>query len=94
MTREYVLTIVSKHLGEVIDELKGVPIEPSRSMKDLGANSLDMVEIVSRSMRELKVKVPRTELSKLTCIDDLVTALLSAQHLAPATLNSVVLALE
>ena len=44
-------------------------------MKDLGANSLDIVEVVSRSMRELKVKVPRAELAKLTNIDGLVDLL-------------------
>ena len=44
-------------------------------MKDLGINSLDIVEVVSCSMRELKVKVPRSELSKLTNIDGLVDLL-------------------
>ena len=32
-------------------------------MRDLGADSLEIVEVVSRSMKELKIKVPRTELS-------------------------------
>ena len=47
-------------------------------MKDLGINSLDIVEVVSASMRELKVKVPRSELSKLTNIDGLVDMLYEA----------------
>jgi acyl carrier protein len=45
------------------------------SMKDLGANSLDIVEVVSRTMRELKIKVPRAELSRLDNIDELVDLL-------------------
>ena len=48
------------------------PIEPSQSMLDLGASSLDVVEIVSSSMRELQIKILRSELSKLTSIDGLV----------------------
>jgi acyl carrier protein len=44
-------------------------------MKELGANSLDIVEVVSCAMRELKVKVPRSELSKLTNVDGLVDLL-------------------
>ena len=36
---------------------------------------LDIVEVVSCSMRELRVKVPRSELSKLTSIDGLVDLL-------------------
>jgi acyl carrier protein len=83
MTREHVLTVVKKHLMEAVDGLDAAAIEPTRSMKDLGANSLDIVEVVSRSMRELKVKVPRSELSKLTNIDGLVDTLHKAAEPAP-----------
>ena len=75
MTREHVMTVVKKHLLEAVDGLDATAIEPTRSMKDLGANSLDIVEVVSRSMRELKVKVPRSELAKLTNIEGLVDTL-------------------
>jgi acyl carrier protein len=64
--------VVKKHLLETLDDLDESKIDPSLSMKDLGANSLDIVEVVSRSMRELRIKVPRSELSKLTNIDGLV----------------------
>jgi acyl carrier protein len=83
MTREHVLTVVKKHLMEAVDGLDEATIEPARSMKDLGANSLDIVEVVSRSMRELRVKVPRSELSKLTNIDGLVDTLYKAGEPPP-----------
>lgn len=83
MTREHVLKVVSKHLMDAVDGLEESKIDPARSMKDLGANSLDIVEVVSRSMRELKVKVPRSELSKLTNINELVETLLKASSAAP-----------
>ncbi|MBL9002669.1 MAG: acyl carrier protein [Myxococcales bacterium] len=83
MTREQVLKVVSKHLMDAVDGLEESKIDPARSMKDLGANSLDIVEVVSRSMRELKVKVPRSELSKLTNINELVDTLLKAASTAP-----------
>ncbi len=83
MTREHVLKVVSKHLMDAVDGLEESKIDPARSMKDLGANSLDIVEVVSRSMRELKVKVPRSELSKLTNINELVETLLKAASAAP-----------
>jgi acyl carrier protein len=82
MTREHVLAVVTKHLMEAVDGLDAAAIEPMRSMKDLGANSLDIVEVVSRSMRELKVKVPRSELAKLTNIDGLVDTLHKAAVVA------------
>lgn len=75
MTKEHILAVVTKHLLQTIDGLTEAQVDPSRSMKELGANSLDIVEIVSVSMRELKVKVPRSELSKLTNIGGLVDLL-------------------
>lgn len=72
MTREDVLAVIAKHLALAVDGLDPASIDASRSMKDYGANSLDIVEVVSGAMRELKVKVPRAELNKLTNIDGLV----------------------
>ena len=75
VSRDHVLEIVKGHLVDTIEELEGVEIDPSKSMKDLGANSLDIVEVVSCSMRELKIKVPRSELNNLENIDQLVDLL-------------------
>jgi len=75
VTREQVLQVVKKHVLATVDGLPDTSFDPSKSMKDLGANSLDMVEVVSCAMRELKVKVPRSELSKLTNVDGLVDLL-------------------
>jgi acyl carrier protein len=75
MEREAIAVVVRKHLLEVVPDLQESNIDMARSMKDLGANSLDIVEVVSCSMRELKVKVPRSELSKLTNMDGLVDLL-------------------
>lgn len=75
MTREHILNVVKKHLAEAVDGLDPNAVDPSKSMKELGANSLDIVEVVSSSMRELKIKIPRTELSKLTNLDGLVDLL-------------------
>ena len=75
MTREQILSTVQKYLVDAVDDLDPAAIDTSCSMKDLGANSLDIVEVVSRTMRELKIKVPRSELAKLTNIDALVDLL-------------------
>lgn len=75
MTREEVLAVVAKHLASSVDGLDPQAIDPQRSMKDYGANSLDIVEVVSATMRELRIKVPRSELSKLTNMDQLVDLL-------------------
>jgi acyl carrier protein/polyketide biosynthesis acyl carrier protein len=51
-------------------------------MKDYGANSLDMIEVVSTSMRDLKIKVPRSELADINNIEQLANKFL--EHLNKA----------
>ena len=75
MNRDQVRDVVFKHITGAIEGLRATEIDPNRSLRDYGVNSLDMVEIVSRSMRELKVKVPRAELRKLSNIDGLIDML-------------------
>ncbi len=84
MSRDRVLSVIAKHLANAVDGLDASTIDGTRSMKDYGANSLDIVEVVSASMRELKVKVPRSELNKLKDINGLVDLLSNtAQAAAP-----------
>jgi acyl carrier protein len=85
MTRDDILAVVRKHLAGILDGVDAASIDPQRSMKDYGANSLDIVEVVSATMRELRVKVPRPELSKLTNVDGLVDLLLKASIEQKAT---------
>ena len=75
MERQEIVAVVQKHLIDIVGDLTPADIDMSKSMKELGANSLDIVEVVSCAMRELKVKVPRSELSKLTTMDGLVDLL-------------------
>jgi acyl carrier protein len=75
VSREQIFSVVKKHLMDALEGLKESDIDPTRSMKDYGANSLDMVEVVSRTMRELKIKVPRAELAKLTNLNGLIDLL-------------------
>jgi acyl carrier protein len=84
MTREDVLSVVVKHLAGAVDGIEAAAVDPSKSMKDYGANSLDIVEVVSSSMRELKVKVPRAELGKATNIQGLVDLLYERKSAAVA----------
>jgi acyl carrier protein len=80
MEREEIASVVRKHLAAVVGDLKESDIDISRSMKDFGADSLDMVDVVSLVMRELKVKVPLPELTKLTNMDELVHLLYAKQR--------------
>jgi acyl carrier protein len=73
--KDEIFGIVQKHLCAIVETIDPAQVAREKSMKDLGASSLDMVEVVSCSMRELKVRVPRAELSKLRDIGGLVDLL-------------------
>ena len=72
MDREQILKVVVKNIKLNVDGLEDQDLDPRKSMADYGAESLDIVEIVAASMRELRIKVPRTELATLKNINDLV----------------------
>lgn len=73
--RQDVSDIVVRYLVRSVDDLDPATLDTSQSMVDLGATSLDIVEVVSCSMRELRLKIPRKELQDLQNIDQLVDLL-------------------
>ena len=83
MTREQIHQVVLKYLARALDQPSD-GLDTSMSMVELGANSLDIVEVVSSSMRELRIKIPRAELNTLENVDQLVD-LLHSRALASAS---------
>ncbi len=71
MTKEDIIDVIKKNIVENLDDIENEEIDPQKSMKDYGANSLDMIEVVSCSMRELNIKIPRAELADIATIDQL-----------------------
>ena len=71
MTKEEVIEVIKRNIAENLDDIEEGDIDPQKSMKEYGANSLDMIEVVSCSMRELNIKIPRSELSDIANIDQL-----------------------
>lgn len=66
MSPDEVFKVLKKNVLDILeDEVEASEISIEKSMIELGANSIDIVQIVSNTMRELKVKIPREELSKL-----------------------------
>jgi acyl carrier protein len=82
-SNDEVFDIVKKHLTTICGDVDPGKVTREVSMADLGATSLDIVEVVSCSMRELRVRVPRSELSKLKSIGGLVELLRQQAEVAP-----------
>ena len=78
MANDDIFAVIKKHLIDICPDIDEEKITPNVSMKDLGASSLDMVEVVSCSMRELGVRVPRQELSSIKDIQGLADLLQTA----------------
>ena len=70
-TREEMFAVVKSNIQEIVEGTKGLEIKETDSMRDYGADSLEIVEVVSRSMKDLRIKVPRTELSGAKSLKDL-----------------------
>jgi acyl carrier protein len=71
MTKAEVIEVIKKNIVENLDDVELDEIDVSKSMKDYGANSLDIIEVVSCSMRDLDIKIPRSELADIGDIDGL-----------------------
>ncbi len=85
MTKDEVFAVLKKYIVEQLeDEVNEADIVISKSMVDLGANSLDIVEIVSNTMRELKIKIPRDELAKINTMEGLVEKMTEFKNAAQA----------
>jgi acyl carrier protein len=65
---ERVITIVEKHLGVAKDKIN----EDSSFVDDLGADSLDQVELVMAFEEEFGIEIPDDAAEKITKVSDAV----------------------
>lgn len=71
MTRDQIAMVIRENISTIIEGAAGQSIEEHHSMRDFGADSLEIVEVVSRSMKQLKIKVRRVELGEAKNFGDL-----------------------
>jgi acyl carrier protein len=72
MSRDEIFAVVTANMQHIIEHAQGKEITEDNSMSDFEADSLEIVEVVSRSMKQLKIRVARTELSHAHNLRDLV----------------------
>jgi polyketide biosynthesis acyl carrier protein len=75
MTKEEVFQVVKDSIIEFLPDVSPEQIEISLSLKDLGANSVDRMDIVINSMESLGIKIPLVEFGKVNNIQGLVDLL-------------------
>ena len=85
MTRSQILEVLRSNLHRIVESARDRELDETLSMKDFGADSLEIVEVASRTMKELRVRIPRTELSKAKTIGQLLDLLERAAPMALAS---------
>jgi polyketide biosynthesis acyl carrier protein len=70
-----VFSVVCAQLKEVLPDVTADEIRPETSMADLGANSIDRMDVVVSSQDELGIRVPAAEFSDVRNLQGLVDVL-------------------
>lgn len=85
MKRDEILSVLKENMVAIIPGAKDAVITEASSLaNDFSADSLEIVEVVSRTMKKLRLKVPRTQLSEAQSIGDLVSLFEAAATQKPA----------
>lgn len=73
MTRSEMLAVLKTNLCQMVASVNEAEVVEPANMVDLGADSLEVVEVTVRTMKQLGLRVPRTRLSGVTSIGELLT---------------------
>lgn len=75
MLKEEVYHIVQETIMDVLPDVEKENISIEKQLKEIGANSIDRMEIVTMSMRELNIKIPLMSFAGVNNIEGLVNVL-------------------
>lgn len=64
MSKDEVFDLIARHAREVVPGLQAHSFKPSDSLKALGANSIDRVDIIMATLESLSLNVPLTAMAK------------------------------
>ncbi|QCX82554.1 Polyketide biosynthesis acyl-carrier-protein AcpK (plasmid) [Streptomyces sp. YIM 121038] len=67
-----VLGLLRRHLLALRPDLSADNIQPNCSMRELGVNSLDRLDVVVATLSDLSIEVPNDELAAATDLSELV----------------------
>lgn len=80
MTQEEIFTALTSVLAEIVPDVEVSRIVPEDSLRDLGANSIDIVEIITETMERADVTLPMVSFGDAKNIGDIVGILAAAEN--------------
>lgn len=75
MSKEHVYEVVKNVIIEVLPDIKPEQIHIEKNLRELGANSIDRMEVVTMSMEELDLKIPLMSFAQVSNIQGMVDVL-------------------
>ncbi len=75
MSKKEIFKLLKDVVVEIIPDINPEQIKIEESLKDLGANSVDRMDIVIRAMEVLDIKIPLVEFGEVNNIQGLVDLL-------------------
>lgn len=75
MSKEEVFEIVKENVIDILPDVNEQDIHPEECLKNLGANSIDRMEITVSCMKSLSLKIPLIEFGSVSNIQGLVDVL-------------------
>lgn len=72
MNKNEIFQIMKETIFEYLPELEAKEIVPTDSLKELGANSIDRMDIIVDTMGKISLKVPMVEFGGLKNIEEIV----------------------
>ena len=76
ITKDEVFEVVKRNILEILPDVAADIVSMDKSLVDLGANSVDRMEVVTLSMEALDLKIPLMSFAKVDNIEGLVAVLL------------------
>lgn len=77
MSKDEIFKVILENADEVLGDVEFDEVTMEQSLKDLGANSIDRVEIVTMVAEQLNVELLPQELGKVSNISSLVELIAS-----------------
>ncbi|TQR46690.1 acyl carrier protein [Paenibacillus popilliae] len=75
MKKESIFNAVKEAIVEILPDIEVHEVQPEMSLKDIGANSVDRMDIIIRTMELTDIKVPLVEFGKLSNIQGIIDLL-------------------
>ncbi|MFJ2609791.1 phosphopantetheine-binding protein [Streptomyces sp. NPDC091279] len=75
MTHDQIWDVLRRHVLDVLTDLRDNDVQPGRNLRELGANSLDRVDILDATLDELRLKIPAEALGATPDLGGLVDLL-------------------